>query len=188
LPDIKKCNTLLDGLSRVNCQKIFTFEGYSGWDIELENSKTYDMYLESIVVPIYPKIRLSFKEIYKKYSNIVLTRFNEENKYNLEKDIFLIESNKYKSILVNSKPSLDINYVKFKKGKIIDNKADLLLSPLPKYIWVIRLMIDKEIVMDIIFDSTARYSAYLAFIIYDNLKKYPAEYIFNFISYIKSLI
>ena len=101
------------------------------------NGKIY-----AIVIPLYPKIRISFDDVYKKIRilDIILYRLSIF-KFELEWDIYLIESNKFKEDALKSKHDQNI-------------KEKLIFANYPRYIWVARAIVKKNFVFDLIFDST----------------------------------
>jgi len=97
--------------------------------------------IHAIIVPIHPKVRISYDDVFKKINlidRIFFKFFNPE----LEWDIFLQESNKYKnSVLQNSNVSNRI-------------KQKICLSNLPKYLWIASAYVEGELIFDFVFDST----------------------------------
>lgn len=99
-----------------------------------------------LIIPLYPKIRISFEIIL-----LIISKLNEflviissktgiEIQY-IEWDIFLSKSNDFKH--------------EIRESEIIDNsqKEELLLSSMPKYIWRVIGILDDERI-EFIFDST----------------------------------
>lgn len=116
----------------------------------------------AIIVPLYPKIRITFDDIYKKIRvlDIILYRLNIF-KFELEWDIYLSESNKFKEEV------LKIDMPNTSKERII-------LTSYPRYVWVARAIVKGTYVFDLIFDSTDISRGFFCkdFILYD-LKAKP---------------
>ncbi len=100
-------------------------------------NKCESVNLDTILIPLYPKIRLNFNIIYG-YMYSSLVKESPQYKYILR----LVNVVRYKEALVN----LDF-----------DNKIALLKKPMPRFLWVISTLKDKNIVRDDLFDATAHY-------------------------------
>ena len=96
----------------------------------------------AIIIPLYSKIRISFDDVYKKIRilDIILYRL-DIFKFELEWDIYLTESNKYKEEILKSPYSQNL-------------KEKIVYSNFPRYIWITRAIVKKNFVFDLIFDST----------------------------------
>lgn len=96
----------------------------------------------AIVIPLYSKIRITFDDVYKKIRilDIILYKL-DIFKYELEWDIYLTESNKYKEEILNGKYEASL-------------KEKVIFDILPRYIWVARAIVKKNFVFDLLFDST----------------------------------
>ena len=107
-----------------------------------ETGKLLSGKIYAIIIPLYSKIRISFDDVYKKIRilDIILYRL-DIFKFELEWDIYLTESNKYKEEILKS------TYTQSIKEKIV-------YSNFPRYIWVARAIVKKNFVFDLIFDST----------------------------------
>jgi hypothetical protein len=125
--------------SQVNFKGKNIFQWENEWvlDWEYKNVK-----VEELLIPLYPKIRLSFTKIY----------FNEL--YNLKKDselkgfsikCFLSDTNAYKKELLQE--ILPVAYCKEPAEK-------LLSSQLPKFFWVLRIKYEDLPISDLIYDAT----------------------------------
>jgi len=109
----------------------------SWWD---DNGNTMEGAIHSVIVPVYPKIRIKFQDVFDKVSliDIILFRsnlFQEE----IEWDIYLIESNAYKNDILEGESGI---------------KKRLIFKHYPRYIWVARAMVKKVVLFDFIYDST----------------------------------
>jgi hypothetical protein len=105
------------------------------WSNEWKTKHNNDISLTEVIIPIYPKIRVPFEEIYFK-------KQEEENEGDQECDftILLSDVNTYKQ---------DI-----RKGLLKVEEESILLNNMSKYFWIIRTSYGDQIVKDIIFDAT----------------------------------
>lgn len=99
-------------------------------------------WIHAIVIPVYPKIRVGFEDVFERVDNFDRALF-EYNIFNveLEWDIYLQESNKYKCEILVSPLDKEL---KLKKATY----------NYPKYIWVARAQINGHYFLDLVFDST----------------------------------
>ena len=111
--------------------------GFIGWEDgwkRFHNAK--EVKLERLLIPLYPKIRLSFGRIYHRYLKVK----NDVSMQNVELLLYFI--NKYKEFILR------------RQGK---NKLEILTKSLPRFVWVIRVW-DSEskdsLKFDILFDAT----------------------------------
>jgi hypothetical protein len=124
----------------------YTFSGQTAllkhtWD-DNGTEKTESAWIHAAIIPLYPKIRIKYEDVFE--TTAIIDRIFYEVDlflFELEWDIFLIESNKYKKELLESE--LDEN---LKKQKIIRNY--------PKYIWIARAQFEDVPLFDFVFDST----------------------------------
>ncbi len=108
-----------------------------------QGNKAYvSAWIHAAVIPLYPKIRIKFEDVFDTVSNFD-TIFYEVNffKFELEWDIYLQESNKYKKELLLSEIDKDLAQAK-------------VTSIYPKYIWIAKAQVNGHSVFDLIFDST----------------------------------
>lgn len=99
--------------------------------------------IHSIIIPVYRKIRIKYQDVYDKVSYIDYILF-KTNIFTaeIEWDIYLIESNKYKNeILLNSNINDTI-------------KKEVIIKDYPKYIWVCTAIANGVKLFDFIYDST----------------------------------
>jgi hypothetical protein len=110
--------------------------------------------VDKLVVPIYPKMRLNFGLIYPQY--IKIKRAMEETNVlfhtNADVGLFLTSLNNYRTCLLN------YNFY---------NKLEILQTPMPRFLWIIRQRTNSQLSSDIIFDATAVYPKEICRIIYD---------------------
>lgn len=90
------------------------------------------------MIPVYPKIRLSFDSIY--YIFLKHKRLKRHKKARYE--LFLIKINQYKDFLAKQK---------------IKDKMKKLYEPFPRFLWVSRTYIDDKPLIDQVFDATSVY-------------------------------
>jgi hypothetical protein len=112
------------------------------WENEW-NKEGYEVNLQHLLVPIYPKMRLSFYRIYIEYLRI--RKALEEklgNDVSRELELFLTTSADYKENLMKNS---------------IENKIDILTKSLPRFLWVIRLKKKEQIIGDLAYDATSVY-------------------------------
>jgi hypothetical protein len=99
-----------------------------------------------LLIPVYPKMRLSFSKIYLIYLKI--KRETEQSikdlgfKGEIQTEIFLIKLNAYKKVLW---------------GEKFENKQVILCKPLPRFLWIIRTWYNGVPKKDILFDGTCVY-------------------------------
>jgi hypothetical protein len=101
-------------------------------------------YVKSIIVPLYPKIRISYEDIEAIVLGLdtILTQFfNTKIVSDLAWDIKIEFSENHKSFIKHS--SLDTN-----------DKLKILTKSLPKYLWVASCFIGKYKILDFTFDAT----------------------------------
>jgi len=94
--------------------------------------------VDKLMIPIYPKIRLSFDYIY--YIFLKTKRLKRKKKARYE--LFLIELNQYKEFL---------------SKQMIKDKMEKLHKPSPRFLWISRTYIDDKPCIDQVFDATSVY-------------------------------
>jgi hypothetical protein len=96
----------------------------------------------AIFVPVYPKIRISYDEVFKKIRLIDIVLFRlDVFRYELEWDIYLVESNKYKNWILESDYPNEL-------------KENISFKNYPRYVWTAKAKIKGMLIFDFIFDST----------------------------------
>jgi len=103
-----------------------------------ENRGYKSVLVEKLMIPVYPKIRLSFDSIYYIFLLAKRTKRTKKARY----ELFLIELNKYKKFLSKQK---------------IKDKMEKLYKPFPRYLWIIRIYIEDKLLIDQVFDATSVY-------------------------------
>ncbi len=109
---------------------------------------TGDIYCmwDSLLIPLYHKIRIPFLSILTNlfYFDELIEKLRANKILNFPErlvwDVFLTTVNELKS--------------EVRKCNVIDNKSDVLLAKLPKYIWRATLFDGDKKVMDLLFDAT----------------------------------
>lgn len=103
----------------------------------LTDGKKNEILLDRLIIPIYPKIRLTFAKIHRIFEEYKEKAKNVED---LSLDLFLTQVEEYKEFLL-----------KFP----IKNKDKTLKKPLPKFLWVVRGRYKKYPIFDDIYDATS---------------------------------
>jgi hypothetical protein len=132
---------------------------FSKWKNAWTNERNYEfIHVETLIIPIYSKLRLNFGRIYNLYlyNKRWTEQYNDANKTDLTSELFLTSVNEYKKHLLKCK---------------FANKPDILDKPLPRFLWVIRLKADNHFVKDAIIDGTAVYPRLNLEIDYDTNQK-----------------
>jgi len=117
--------------SRVRSQDSFK-NWINEWVIDYNYQKVI---VKRLLVPIYPKIRVTFGRIYSVYLEYQERAFGQ----GFYCKFFLTQVNHYKRSLLDYK---------------LENKIDILSRPLPRFIWVIRIFSEYKPIVDVVFDGT----------------------------------
>jgi len=118
---------------------------------EWNNLGYKDIYIEKLMVPIYPKIRFSFYVIYSLFLDCKRNlELNDETK---SPELFLTELNQYKEFLW---------------GKSFKDKISILYKSFPRYIWIIRTYANGNLDSDFVFDGTSVNSPPFCRILFEN--------------------
>lgn len=156
------------------------------WNYELAIRN--EVRLEDLAVPIYPKVRTTFprilaeylramtiyqKELEDEYRRQLETHFARSGKVMNEErtkdtiaswlrlhnyDLFLISQKDYKIQILTDKMN----------SKNIENKIEVLMRPLPKYLWIIRKSYKNVTERDYIYDTTTVYATQICKVNYKN--------------------
>jgi hypothetical protein len=94
--------------------------------------------VQKLVIPVYPKIRLPFGRIYGRYRELK----SQIQQSGFSPDLFLIQVNSYKKFLL-------ANHLR--------DKVEILTSPFPRFLWVIRAHYRGTPVVDRVYDGTSVY-------------------------------
>jgi len=129
--------------------RVTSRDNFFSWiDAWLSNPKFTSITIDKFVIPIYPKIRLTFKNIYLVY----LLKYKEKLQEKIKSEGINPES-KYELFLTDVK-----KYKKFLLDKPILEKTEKLKKPFPRFLWIIRLEAENAIYYDYIYDATAVYA------------------------------
>lgn len=96
-----------------------------------------EVLVQKLIVPVYPKIRLSFGPIYDfllKHREMI----NLENE-KLHADLYLMQVKEYKKFLLECS---------------IEDKEKILIEPLPRFLWIIRTHLFGIPILDFVYDGT----------------------------------
>jgi hypothetical protein len=124
--------------------------------------------IESIIVSVYPKIRISYEEIeviVRAYDFILSNFFNEYVTSDLVWDIKLLLNRDFKKYLQA------LNTAEY------PNKIDLLTENYPRYIWIASCHIGEERILDFTFDATGVNQAMLGLNIISHLDEDLNKYV-----------
>ncbi|MBZ0176043.1 hypothetical protein [Candidatus Methanoperedens sp. BLZ2] len=99
-----------------------------------------DVLVYKLMVPIYPKIRMSFISVYQGF--LKKKRKLEKRQEGLIPQLYLMQVKKYKKFLLK---------------KTFNNKIDILKRPFPRFVWIIRLLFRNTPTQDYIYDGTSVY-------------------------------
>lgn len=105
------------------------------WENEWIKDGFQEVIVNRLLVPVYPKIRLTFGRIYRVY----LKEFEKISAGGFKSEFFLTQVNQYKHFLLD---------------KQFKNKADVLLKSLPRFLWIIRAHLKTQPMLDMIYDGT----------------------------------
>ncbi|MHB8100898.1 MAG: hypothetical protein ACYDEF_01660 [Methanosarcina sp.] len=102
-------------------------------------NKYKDIVVECLLIPLYPKIRISFNKIYD-----ILLDYKKESKkegiLGITYRLFLTDVSKYKKYLLNQS---------------IEDKREILMSKLPRFLWIVRSFSEEQTLFDFVFDATS---------------------------------
>ncbi len=110
----------------------------------LFHTNKYPTYVTNIIVPLYPKIRISFEDIAiitQGLDGFVSAVLNAHTQVDLVWDVHLSYSEQYKE--ETKETALDVT-----------TKQSILLESMPRYIWVSRGYLGTEKIIDFTFDAT----------------------------------
>jgi hypothetical protein len=96
-----------------------------------------EVLVQKLIVPVYPKIRLSFGSIY----DVLLKHREMINQKNekLHADLYLMQVKEYKKFLLECS---------------IEDKEKILIEPLPRFLWIIRTHLFGIPILDFVYDGT----------------------------------
>jgi hypothetical protein len=121
--------------------KVTPVGNFAQWKNEwTENKGMSKVLVYKLMVPIYPKIRLSFNSIYQIF--LMKKRKLESRTEGLTPELFLTDVNRYK---------------KFLWEHSIEEKERILSKNFPKFLWIIRLHFRGIPIIDYVYDGTSVY-------------------------------
>lgn len=136
------------------------------WVNEWLDSGYEEVLVNRLLIPVYPKIRLSFSRIYGLYLKYKRLSERQIESGNLDVEtkveLFLTDIKEYKSFLSGMSFSTT-----FKDGTITD-KVTTLCKPFPRFIWIFRFQCYGTPHYDYIFDGTSVYPDLVADIVYSH--------------------
>lgn len=120
-----------------------SFPILTAWPIKDDFDNRSKARVMSIIVPVHPKIRISYEDVLTKIklANLLFKNIVSEPN-SLYWDIYLDFSNEYKMSIRDSDSTPE------------GVKKKMLIGILPKHIWVARAYVNKQILLELIFDST----------------------------------
>jgi|GEM_PF-397362 len=151
--------------------KVEPIEDFFSWNYEW--SIRHEVKLEDFEVPIYPKVRTTFprilaeyqsakhkneKALKKEYESQLRThfsrKFKEVNEERIKETVSLLVSMHDYEILLTSVKKYKAELLE----KPIDNKIEILMKPMPKYLWILRKTKKRKPEIDFIYDTTTVYA------------------------------
>lgn len=118
---------------------------YYKWKVKRWEDEGYskiNVYL--VLIPLYPKIRLSFYKIYHVFldtKNGIMSK---------KREMRMRESTNFELLLIELS-----DYKKFLLAQTYTNKLKILMKSFPKYLWIIRVFVSNTHEYDIIYDATS---------------------------------
>jgi len=135
------------------------------WVNEWLDSGYEEVLVNRLLIPVYPKIRLSFSRIYGLYLKYKHLSGQQIESGNLDGEtkveLFLTDIKEYKNFLSG------MNFSTTLKDGTITDKVTTLCKPFPRFIWIIRFQCYGTPHYDYIFDGTSVYPDLVADIVYD---------------------
>jgi len=109
------------------------------WDCDWQKLGRYtDVSVDELIIPLYPKIRLYYNDVYEYYKQLAKDEKHYENQYML----YFTTIKNYKNMLLD---------------KEVDNKIDFLKKSMPRFIWVIATKVNGSIVREDLYDAVSHY-------------------------------
>jgi hypothetical protein len=134
----------------INSNNLFLEWNCNWLNIEYSKGKKYEsVRLEWLIIPIYPKLRLRFIDIYvifidhlEKVKKKEMEEKKRDPRKSFSHELILQDINKYKSFLLRKK---------------FPNKRKVLMRRFPRFVWIMRDSINNIEINDQIFDATCNY-------------------------------
>ncbi len=121
--------------SKWSCEWTKESEWAKNGDSKIFYLKCQNVCLDEIIIPLYPKIRLGFKIIYK-----VLLFFKKKARAGENFILYLTTVQRYKNGLLS---------------KNFENKMQIMREPMPRFIWVIASVYNRKIFRETLYDATS---------------------------------
>jgi hypothetical protein len=136
--------------------RVLPLHGFLKWDNEWR-TWGYDVTLERLLIPVYPKIRLLFKRMYStslEHQGII-NQLLEKQKIKTHYDVRLVLSTvqDYKERLTKQKVKL---------------RSIVLKARMPRFLWIEHYYLKNKLVFDLLYDATGVYPSLVM--------DYPIEY------------
>lgn len=114
----------------------------TSWWKDIKGKSKHRATIESIFIPLYDKIRITFDNVHKsiKFINLYLNHILTTG--NVTWDIYLFKSDSYKESILLNKHIED------------SKKHKLLFKSLPKYIWIAEATVNGIKILEFLYDST----------------------------------
>jgi hypothetical protein len=127
---------------------------FSKWKNKWREHEVLSVEVDELIIPVYQKIRLNFGLIYSTFiqNKRATEEISKELNINGVVDLFLIDLHNYKKHLLKYK---------------FPNKVETLQQPMPRFLWIIRQLINNELSCDMVYDATAVYPKEITTINYD---------------------
>ena len=110
------------------------------------NDDGFEVELDKLMIPIYPKIRLTFIRMYEEYKAVRKKSLTLKPSYDLRLHFTTVR--KYKKFLIENS---------------IREKEKLLTTSLPRFMWVVRSYYKNKPKEDVIYDGTSVYAHVIPF-------------------------
>lgn len=117
------------------------FMDFSEWNCEW-NKKFNNIYIDYLLIPLYPKIRLDYNVVYKTYTELIKVNNDISSKVKPCHHLYFTTINDYKCKL------LDKNFA---------GKMRILKESLPRFVWVIATLEQGSIVREDLYDAVSHY-------------------------------
>ncbi|RLI81205.1 hypothetical protein DRP07_07830 [Archaeoglobales archaeon] len=119
--------------------RVISNNNFISWNNEWKTTYGQDeVILKNLIIPVYPKIRLTFGRIH----SVFLRKKQDIEKEGYIAELFLTQVNEYKKTLLNL---------------AFEEKERILTSPMPRFIWIIRAHINNIPIFDEVYDGTSVY-------------------------------
>ncbi len=114
---------------------------FINWNNTWSKERGYSVKIDKLMIPIYHKIRLTYARIHGQYLNYLNELKQEDPKFRATLHLTTVQRLK-----------------KFLLKKQFNDKDNILLEFLPRFLWIIRDYYDNELICDYVFDATSIFS------------------------------